>query len=103
MTSRAHGKRGAGSGFLRALALASRVAAWLVVALVLLDCLAQGQARVELLAANGLVQRLMPAPLAGSFVVASPFGGAFRGDFALMAVGLLVLDWLLCRVSDALR
>lgn len=86
----------------RVLAVVLRVAAWLLVALVLLDCLPLGQGRTELLAANGLVQRLMPPALAGAFVVASPLGGALRGDFAVMAVCLLVGDWALGRLSEAL-
>ena len=94
--------RGA-SHVLRVVALTCRVAAWALVALVVADALLGVGARTWLLSVNGAVSRLVPGPLSGLFVFQTPFGGAFRGDFALLAIMVLVIDWLLSRVSASLR
>ena len=88
---------------LRVVALACRVAAWALVALTVADAFLGVGARTWLLSVNGAVSRLVPGPLAGLFVFQTPFGGVFRGDFALLAIILLVIDWLLVRVSASLR
>lgn len=88
---------------LRALALACRVCAWALVALVVADALLPAGPRALLLGVNGAVTQLVPAPLRGLLVFAIPLGGAFRGDFAVLAIVLLVADWLLCRTAASLR
>ena len=77
------------------LARACRVAAWLLVALV--------AARSLLLGVNNLVSGLVPEAVSGLLVFVTPFGGAFRGDFAILAVILLLVDWALCRLAAAIR
>ena len=41
---------------------------------------------------------LLPDGIRGIAVVPTPLGGAFRGDFALIASLLFVLDWLFARL-----
>lgn len=84
-------------------AVALRVAAWVLVGLVVADAVLPAGARTYLLAANGLATRLVPDALSGLFVFQTPLGGAFRGDFAVLAIVLLVLDWICCRASASLR
>ena len=91
------------SQVLGGIAIACRVAAWALVALVAADAFLPAGPRAALLAANGVAARLVPGPLLGLLVFQTPFGGAFRGDFALAAVLLLVVDWLLVRASASLR
>ena len=91
------------SRVLGALALVLRACAWALVALVVADAVLPAGPRALLLSANGLVSQLIPAPIQGLFVFQTPFEGAFRGDFAIVAIVLLVLDWICCRVSASLR
>lgn len=93
----------AASTALRVCALALRVAAWALVLLVVADAVLPAGARTYLLDANGAVSRLVPGPLAGLLVFKTPLGGAFRGDFAALAIVLLVIDWIFSRASASLR
>ncbi len=52
---------------------------------------------------NFLLQSLMPDQVAGTHVYSSPFGGAFRGDFAIASVVLFVADWALMRCAAVVR
>ncbi|WP_455138884.1 hypothetical protein [Thermophilibacter sp.] len=88
---------------LRALAIVCRVAAWALVALVVADAVTPAGPRAWLLGVNSLVSSLLPDAVSGLLVIVTPFGGAFRGDFAIVAIVLLVLDWALCRLSASLR
>ncbi len=88
---------------LGALAIVFRVCAWALVALVVADAVLPAGPRAFLLGINGFVSRLVPAPIHGLFVFQTPFEGAFRGDFAIVAIVLLVLDWICCRLSASLR
>ncbi|MBM6774137.1 hypothetical protein [Olsenella profusa] len=91
------------AGALRVLALVCRVCAWALAALVVADALLPAGPRALLLGVNGAVTQLVPAALRGLLVFATPLGGAFRGDFAVLAIVLLVADWLLCRIAASLR
>lgn len=93
----------AAAGALRALALVCRVAAWALVALIVADAALPAGPRAWLLGVNGAVSALVPEAVSGLLVIVTPFGGAFRGDFAIVAIVLLVLDWALCRLSASLR
>lgn len=55
--------------------------------------------------ADGLfwLKSIVPDTLTGLFVYSSPFGGAFRGDFAISAVVLFIADWALMRVANRIR
>ena len=48
---------------------------------------------------NGMV----PSAISGMLVIPTPLGGAFRGDFALLAIALFVVDWACLRIASALR
>lgn len=88
---------------LRFLSAACRVGAWALVALVVADAVLPAGPRALLLGINGLVTNVIPRALSGLLVFVTPFGGAFRGDFAIAAVTLLLVDWMLCRASVSLR
>lgn len=88
---------------LRVLSLACRALAWVLVALVVADAILPAGPRSLLLGINTLVSGIIPSALSGVLVFVTPFGGAFRGDFALVAILLLVADWLLGRASASLR
>lgn len=79
-----------------------RLVAVLLCLLVVADALFAGEFRVALLGLNGTLTGLIPAPLSGAFVFQTPFGGVFRGDFAVAAIMLFVIDWLLTRASASL-
>ena len=100
------GRRGGaarvGSRVLAVVAVVARIAALVLVALVVVDALFSGQFRSSLLALNGAFTSVIPAPLKGSFVFQTPFGGVFRGDFAIAAIIFFVIDWLACRASASL-
>lgn len=95
-------RNGLPSAALRLLSLACRCLAWGLVALVAADALLPAGPRSLLLPLNGLASGCVPGPLSGLFVFTTPFGGAFRGDFALFALVLLAADWLLARMSVSL-
>lgn len=90
------------AGVSRAVAVVCRVIAWGLVALVVVDAFMIGPARAALLGINGVVQRTIPSALSGLLVFQTPFGGVFRGDFAIAAILLLVADWALRRLSRRL-
>lgn len=80
-----------------------RLLAWGLCLLTVLDALGNFRFRAALLGVNGLVTNLIPQAISGLFVFKTPFGGAFRGDFALTCVFLLVVEWLLAKASTSLR
>lgn len=88
---------------LGAVAFALRFLGWGVAALVVADVLAAGPARAAILPLNTALSRLMSAGLEGLLVIQTPLGGAFRGDFALLAVILFIIDWAICKVAASLR
>ena len=49
------------------------------------------------------LSRAVPAVLAGYGVIASPFGGVFRFDFALVGFVFFLIDYICIRVSRTLR
>lgn len=89
-----------GAKVLRIVALVLRVLGCILAGLVIVLSFVS-EARLPLLL--GLARQLSsfePEVLRGILVFATPFGGAFRGDFALTSVLCFVLDWLACRVSE---
>ncbi|HIZ17936.1 MAG TPA: hypothetical protein IAA22_02330 [Candidatus Olsenella stercoravium] len=96
-------RSGLAASALRLLSIACRVLAWLLVALVVAGAILPAGPRALLLGLNGAVSQTIPEALSGLLVFPTPFGGAFRGDFALAACILLVLDWALSRASVSLR
>ena len=49
------------------------------------------------------LSRAIPASIAGYGIIASPFGGVFRFDFALVAAACFALDYVCARVARSLR
>ena len=88
---------------LKVVAIVLRICAAALCALVVADAFFAGPGRGALLGVNGLVTQLIPAPLSGILVVSTPFGGVYRGDFAIAAIIVFVIDWLLTRASASLR
>lgn len=85
---------------LSAASLIARVCAWLSCAfIVILSLTALTQFGPLNSAVLALVQ-LQPALWRGLLVLPTPFGGAFRGDMAITAVLLFVLDYVLVRLRD---
>ncbi|MGN0287766.1 MAG: hypothetical protein ACI4B6_08890 [Atopobiaceae bacterium] len=80
-----------------------RIAAIFIAGVVVLDSLSLGAGRTELLRVTALISSLIPQGLSGMYVMDTPLGGAFRGDFAIVALVLLVVDWILCRIRASLR
>lgn len=88
---------------LRLSALACRLAAWALALLTVANAFVVSGLRSWLLPANGLAGDLIPGAVSGLFVFQTPLGGAFRGDFLVVAVALLALDWILTRLAGSLR
>lgn len=84
-----------------------RLSAIFLSGVVVLDSLSLGAGRTQLLritaAISSAISTALPFGLAGSYVIDTPFGGAFRGDFAVVALVLFVIDWILCRIRARLR
>lgn len=88
---------------LRFVAVILRVAGVIVAALVVANVFASGAVRMVLLDVNGFVSGVIPGFLRGLFVFQTPFDGAFRGDFAILAMMFLIADWVFCRIASSLR
>lgn len=95
--------RKAGAVALTLLAYAFRVLGILMCALTVLLCFGGMSARLNITAAVLDLSQALPDIIAGYGVVASPFGGVFRLDFALTAGILLLLDYACARAARALR
>ena len=81
------------------LALILRLFGIALCALVVLLCFSGMTARLSIVG----LSRMLPDVIAGYGVITTPFGGVFRLDFALTAVAFFILDYLLSRLSRALR
>ena len=90
------------SALFRVVGYLARIAAILLSGLVVILCLGTatnlGVVGV-IMTLNGMV----PSAISGLLVIPTPLGGAFRGDFALLAIALFVVDWACMRISSALR
>ncbi len=90
-------------GLLALLAWACRLAAITLSVVAVLDCFSNLSSRTALFNLTAALASALPARVSGLYVINTPFGGAFRGDFALSSLALFVADWLLCRVRGSLR
>ena len=97
------GARAVGRGFLLLFAWIVRLCAIATVLLVLLNSLGFLPLRPTITVATDFVTAYLPWRTLGLLEVDTPFGGTFRGDLALIAVLLFVVDWLLCKARAALR
>lgn len=92
-----------GRGVLLALAWVFRLLAIAAVAIVLLNVLSLSVTRQVLTNVTDTITAYLPWSGASVLMVDTPFGGVFRGDIAIVAVALFVIDWLLCKARKALR
>lgn len=90
-------------GLLLTLAWIFRLAAIVVTALVVVYGLSLPVFRSTLATIMDTITSFLPWRDLGLLAVDTPFGGVFRGDLAIIAVLLFVMDWLLCRSRAALR
>lgn len=95
--------RKAGAVALTLLSYAFRILAILGCILTVLLCFGGLATRLNIATAVVDLSRALPAVIAGYGVVASPFGGVFRLDFALTAAVLFMLDYACARGARALR
>ncbi len=84
-------------------AVICRICAIVLSVLVIAAACLSGSMRLYLVGLMNVVGRWIPRPLLGVLVVETPLGGAFRGDFALTAIILFVIDWMLCRLARRWR
>lgn len=80
-------------------AIICRICAIVLSVLVIAAACLSGSMRLYLVGLLNVVGRWIPRPLLGTLVVETPLGGAFRGDFALTALILFIIDWMLCRLA----
>ena len=92
-----------GRGFLLIMAWMLRFFAYACVALVVLNVLSLSLIRTQLTSITDAVTSNLPWHSITTLSVDTPFGGVFRGDLAIVAVLLFVLDWVLCNVRASLR
>lgn len=98
-----HGRHVVARFFLALVSWVLRLGAIGLSLLVVLGSFTFGTSRPELIRAMAVATGLLPQGFAGLYVFDTPFGGAFRGDLAIAAIVLFVLDWILCRIRVALR
>ena len=82
---------------------ACRLLAIALCALTVLLCFGGVAARLNIAGAVVDLSRALPDLIAGYGVVASPFGGVFRLDFALTGAFLFLIDYGCARCARALR
>lgn len=95
--------RRAGAIVLNILAWAFRLAAIVMCAITVVLCFPGMSAKLNLVGLIVDLSRSIPSAVAGYGVIASPLGGVFRFDFALIAVVCFALDYLCLRLSHSLR
>ena len=82
---------------------ALRLAAIALSLLVIASALLVGSHRASLVTILNMTPLMLPNALFGQFVYETPFGGVFRGDFAIASIILFVLDYVCMRFSTSLR
>lgn len=95
--------RKAGAVALNILAYAFRACAIALCVLVIILCFPGLVSRLGLVNFVIDLSRALPQVIAGWGVIASPFGGIFRLDFAVVAVVFFLLDFACVRLSRMLR
>ncbi len=92
-----------GAFALSALGVILRVVAIFIAIVIVMLCFPTGPFRQLLLMASTLIDSFVPGPLSGLFVFLTPFGGAFRGDYAILALVLFGIDYACQRGAYALK
>ncbi len=93
----------AAKALLGAVGFVFRFAGWALTALVVADIFLVGPVRSAVLPLNTLLSHLIPEAISGMLVISTPLGGAFRGDFAVVAVLFFLIDWVFCKIASSLR
>ena len=95
-------RRSAASGPLLVCILLLRLLAIAFCCLVVLMAIPALGDRATLVQISSLATSLVPSSLSGVLVLPTPFGGAFRGDFALAAFLVYLADWALTNLRAGL-
>lgn len=90
------------SWLLRVVALACRLYAIALAALVAANAVVLGSWRIHVVELTAAFTAWLPSSVSGTLVFQTPFGGVLRGDFVAVAVALFVIDWLLVRKARTL-
>ena len=85
---------------LRAFSWVASALGALLLALAAVGALLPAGPRSLLLPLVELASALVPEAVLGLFVLPTPFGGALRGDFAVVALVLLAAGWALRRLAS---
>lgn len=93
----------AGAIALTVLSAASRSFALLLCVLTVALCFNGIAARLNIVMFVVELTRALPKVIAGYGLIATPFGGVFRFDFACMAAAFFLLDYLCARFARSLR
>lgn len=95
--------RNAAAVTLSVLSWAFRLVAIALSIIVIVLCFSGLVAKLNIVGLVVDLSRALPAAIAGWGVIASPFGGVFRFDFALVALACFVLDYVCQRFSRMVR
>lgn len=90
-------------GILLLIAWIFRIAAIAFMLLLVANVLALPVFRSHLSWFTDLVTSYLPWRNIGLLAIDTPFGGTFRGDFAIISLLLFIVDWLICRLRASLR
>lgn len=88
---------------LNVLSYALRLCAIALCVIVVILCFSGLVSRLGLVNLVIDLSRALPSAISGWGVIASPFGGVFRLDFAVVAAVLFLLDLACARLSRAIR
>ncbi len=99
---RVRGTRRAASAPLLFAILCLRLVAIAFCCLVVLMAVPSLGDRAAMVRISSAAASLVPSALSGILVLPTPFGGAFRGDFALAAFVVYLLDWALTNLRARL-
>ena len=90
-------------GSRNAAAVALAVLSWIFRFAAIVLCFSGLVAKLNIVGFIVDLSRALPAAIAGWGVIASPFGGVFRFDFALVALACFILDYVCQRASRLVR
>lgn len=92
----------AASWLLKVVAIACRLYAIALAALVVANAAVLGSWRIHVVELTAAFTAWLPSSVSGTLVYQTPFGGVLRGDFVAVAIALFVIDWLLVRKARSL-
>lgn len=95
--------RNAGAIALAIISYALRICGIFMCLMTIVLCFPGVTAKLNLVGFVVELSRSVPGAIAGYGLVASPFGGVFRLDFALVALVCFALDFGCIRLADRLR